>query len=467
MTSSAISPNVTTRLNEIVGAANVASDFAQLATYEIDRKLPAAAVRPATSEEVAEIVKFAAAEKLALVPTGARTKLGIGYAPTRYDLALDMTRLNKVIAYDPGDLTLSVEAGIPLAKLAQVLAEHRQFLPLALPFSAHTTVGGAIASGVDSPLRQFYGTARDFLLGMEFVTGEGISAKSGGRVVKNVAGYDIHKLMIGALGTLGVITRLNFKTFPTPLERRGYVARFLSAEHALDSCHRFAQSPLTPLSMEIFSPQAADLFASPAAQRVAETPLPKHTFETGEWTVAVTYAGNEKVMARFMAELGHSTNPINIRGLTLFTEETLPPAWNRQREFIPIALASSPATTIVKMSVLPTRMKDALAAARQAAETNDLRWAAMARALGIIYFAILPSDHTDQHRQRVANVTSAMQQACAKLAGHTTIPWCPAEWKSALQVWGPPRQDFPQMQKVKAVFDPQNILSPGRFVGGI
>jgi glycolate oxidase FAD binding subunit len=108
MTSSAISPSVTSRLAEIVGAANVASDFAQLATYEIDRKVPAAAVRPATSEEVAEIVKFAASEKLALVPTGARTKLGIGYAPSRYDLALDMTRLNKVIAYDPGDLTLSV-----------------------------------------------------------------------------------------------------------------------------------------------------------------------------------------------------------------------------------------------------------------------------------------------------------------------------------------------------------------------
>ncbi len=125
-----------------------------------------------------------------------------------------MTRLNKVIAYDPGDLTLSVEAGVPLAKLAQVLAEHRQFLPLAVPFVNRTTIGGLIASGVDSPLRQFYGTARDFLLGMEFVTGEGVAAKSGGRVVKNVTGYDIHKLMIGALGTLGVITRVNFKTFP-------------------------------------------------------------------------------------------------------------------------------------------------------------------------------------------------------------------------------------------------------------
>jgi len=463
MNAPAISPSVTTRLNEIVGAANVASDFAQLAAYEIDRKLPAAAVRPATSEEVAEIVKFAAAEKLALVPTGARTKLGIGYAPTSYDLALDMTRLNKVIAYDPGDLTLSVEAGVPLTKIAQLLAEHRQFLPLALPFSAHSTVGGAIASGVDSPLRQFYGTARDFLLGLEFVTGEGIAAKSGGRVVKNVTGYDIHKLMIGALGTLGVMTRINFKTFPTPLDRRGYVARFLSAEHAFDSCHRFAQSPVAPLSMEIFSPQVAELFASPAAQRVAEAPLPKNVFESGEWAVAVTYAGNEKVMARFVAELARTCKPIDIRGMTLFTEQDLPTVWNRQREFIPIALASSPATTIVKMSVLPTRMKDALAAARQATETNDLRWAAMAQALGIIYFAILPSDHTEECRQRVANVANATQEACAKLAGHATIPWAPAEWKSALKIWGPQRPDFPQMQKVKAVFDPQNILSPGRF----
>jgi glycolate oxidase FAD binding subunit len=463
MNASAISATVTTRLNEIVGPTNVASDFAQLATYEIDRKLPAAAVRPATSEEVAEIVKFAASEKLALVATGARTKLGIGYAPSRYDLALDLTRLNKVIAYDPGDLTLSVEAGVPLAKIAQLLGEHRQFLPLALPFSAHTTVGGAIASGVDSPLRQFYGTARDFLLGMEFVTGEGVAAKSGGRVVKNVTGYDIHKLMIGALGTLGVITRVNFKTFPMPLDRRGYVVRFLSAEHAFDSCQRFAQSPLAPLSMEIFSPQVADLFASPAASRVAESPLPKHIFESGEWAVAVTYSGNEKVMARFVAELARTSKPIDVRGITLFTEQDLPPAWHRQREFIPIALASSPATTIVKMSVLPTRIKDALAAARQAAGNDDLRWAVMARALGIIYFAILPSEHNDEHRQRVANATSAIQEACAKLAGHATIPWAPAEWKTTLQIWGPPRPDFAQMQKVKSVFDPQKILSPGRF----
>jgi len=462
MNASAISASVTTRLNEIVGAGNVASDFAQLASYEIDRRLPAAAVRPASSEEVAEIVKFAAAEKLALVATGARTKLGIGYAPTRYDLALDMARINKVIAYDPGDLTLSVEAGVPFAKLAQLLAEHHQFLPLAVPFAARTTVGGAIASGVDSPLRQFYGTARDFLLGMEFVTGEGVAAKSGGRVVKNVTGYDIHKLMIGALGTLGVITRVNFKTFPMPLGSRGFVARFANAESAVDMRQRIAQSALTPLTLEILSPLVAELFDSDAASRYERAPMPPNVLSSSEWALSTGYAGNDGALDRIAKDLQRMAEQSGATGFTVLAEN-LPPAWTRKCEFIPIALASSPATTIVKISVLHTHMKDALAASSQAAETNDLRWAAMARGLGIIYFAVLPSEHSDEHRQRVANATTAIQEACAKLAGHATIPWAPAEWKGALQIWGPQRPDFPQMQKVKAVFDPQNILSPGRF----
>jgi glycolate oxidase FAD binding subunit len=462
MTSSAISPSVTSRLAEIVGAANVASDFAQLATYEIDRKLPAAAVRPGTSEEVAEIVKFAASEKLALVPTGARTKLGIGYAPSRYDLALDMTRLNKVIAYDPGDLTLSVEAGVPLAKLAQVLAEHRQFLPLPVPFVNRTTIGGLIASGVDSPLRQFYGTARDFLLGMEYVTGEGVATKSGGRVVKNVTGYDIHKLMIGALGTLGVITRANFKTFPMPLASRGFIARFATAKNALDMRQRIAQSALTPLTMEILSPRVAELFASDAATRYERAAMPANVISNTEWAFTTGYAGNEAVLERYAKDLQRIARECGTTGVSILAEN-LSPAWAREREFIPIALASSPATTIVKMSVLPMRMTDALASAQKTAESNNLLWAAMARGLGIIYFAILPSDHTEECRQRVATAASTIQEACAKLAGHATIPWAPAEWKTTLQIWSPPRPDFAQMQKVKSVFDPQKILSPGRF----
>ena len=163
-----------------------------------------------------KIVKFALSEKLAVVASGARTKLGMGMPPRQYDLAVDMTRLARVTAYDPQDLTLGVESGISLREITNLLAEHRQFLPLAVPFADRATVGGTVAPGVDGPLRQFYGTARDYVLGMEFVTGEGVLAKSGGRVVKNVSGYDIHKVMIGALGTLGNHHESKLPHFPAP-----------------------------------------------------------------------------------------------------------------------------------------------------------------------------------------------------------------------------------------------------------
>ncbi len=222
-------------------------------------------------------MKFAAAEKLAIVATGARTKLNIGLPPRQYDVALDMTRLDRIISYDPGDLTLSVEAGIPLRKLQSALSEHRQFLPLAVPFMNRATVGGTIASGIDSPLRQLYGTARDYVLGMEFVTGDGIPAKSGGRVVKNVTGYDIHKLMIGALGTLGVITKINFRTFPQPHSSRGFVALFSTSAQAVDMRHLIAQSPLRPLTIELFSPGVADLFSSEVRDANDERPNASRT----------------------------------------------------------------------------------------------------------------------------------------------------------------------------------------------
>ena len=203
-----------TRLEEIAGGAYVVTDAAEIAAREVCGVRPAVVVRPADAAQIAEILRFAAAEKLAVIPTGGCTKLGIGSPPARYDIALDLSRMNRVLAYDPHDLTLGVEPGVRIEDLLRTLAEKKQFLPLAVPFSDRATIGGIVAANSSSPLRHAYGAVRDFCLGMEFVTGEGTQAKSGGRVVKNVTGYDLHKLLIGSLGTLAVITRVNFRTFP-------------------------------------------------------------------------------------------------------------------------------------------------------------------------------------------------------------------------------------------------------------
>jgi glycolate oxidase FAD binding subunit len=458
--------SASSRLGEIAGYVNVVSDPTQLADYRIGGKTPGAVVRPGSAAEAAEIVKFAAAEKFAIVACGARTKLDMGFAPSRYDLALDMTRMDRVVAYDPGDLTLSVEAGVRLHSLGQMLAEHRQFLPLATPFLAQTTIGGVVASGVDSPLRQFYGTARDYLLGMEFVTGEGVAAKSGGSVVKNVTGYDIHKLMIGSLGTLGVITRVNFKTFPLPMRSHGFVARFATAKRAFDMRNRVARSALTPLTVDILSPGVADLFESEAASRYEPAPMPDGVISRKEWATTIGYAGTEEVLKRYAGDLQRMAEEAGAMGVALL-DENLRPAFNRKREFIPIALETSPAAAIVKISVLPARMAEALEHAVRAAESNSLPWVAMARGAGVIYFALLPAQRDEVTEVRTATATDAILAACAELAGHSTIPWSPAEWKCKLKIWGLPRADFAEMQKLKRAFDPLGVLSPGRFVGGI
>ena len=251
-----------TRLEEIAGGAHVVTDAAEIAAREVCGVRPAVVVRPADAAQIAEILRFAAAEKLAVIPTGGCTKLGIGSPPARYDIALDLSRMNRVLAYDPHDLTLGVEPGVRIEDLLRTLAEKKQFLPLAVPFSDRATIGGIVAANSSSPLRHAYGAVRDFCLGMEFVTGEGAQAKSGGRVVKNVTGYDLHKLLIGSLGTLAVITRVNFRTFPMPQAQGTFVASFSSAEAAFDFCRAVSHSVLTPQMVEVANPGAAALIFS-------------------------------------------------------------------------------------------------------------------------------------------------------------------------------------------------------------
>jgi glycolate oxidase FAD binding subunit len=356
---------------------------------------------------------------------------------------------------------------MPLQRLAGVLAGHRQFLPLAVPFLNRATVGGTIASGVDSPLRQFYGTARDYVLGMEFVTGEGAFAKSGGRVVKNVSGYDLHKLLIGAAGTLGVITRINFRTFPLPPATRAFVAVCESGERALDLRRRVAQSPLRPLTVEILSPRAVELLSSDVAARIEPAAMPVDRLAKNQWAFTVSFAGSEKTLERCVRDLNRMAEQSGAAGVAISGEENFPGGFPRQREFIPIALESSAATTIVKLSVLPAQMKDVLSAVATAADASHLACAALARGVGVIYVALLPQTRDEDSRNRVARATGQIFADAAALGGNAAIPFCPAEWKQSLNVFGADRGDFPLMQKLKNVFDPRGIFSPGRCAGGL
>lgn len=189
------------------------------AKFAIGDAVPARAVRPADRDELCEIVRACAREALAIVPWGGGTACGHGDAPERYDVAIDLTALDRVIEYEPGDLTLTAECGVRLATLRERLGDHDQELPLEAPHAAAATLGGVLAANASGPRRLRFGGPRDRILGARFVLGDGTLARTGGKVVKNVAGYGIHRLLCGSRGGLAILVDASLKLAPAPETR--------------------------------------------------------------------------------------------------------------------------------------------------------------------------------------------------------------------------------------------------------
>jgi glycolate oxidase FAD binding subunit len=470
--------DIAARLESITNAPH---DFigGDIQSYAIDGMVPSAVARPVSPEGAAEIIRFAAKDKLAVIPTGARTKLSIGARPTRYDIALDMRALNQIAHYDPADLTVSVDAGMPVAGLNAALYEQKQFLPLLVPYYSQGTLGGAIASGIDSPLRQAYGTARDFLLGAEFIDGTGALVKSGGRVVKNVAGYDLHKLLIGSLGTLGVITRLNFRTFPASIDgSRGFVASFSTHEAALAARDEIAASSLTPLTLDVINPGAAKIFAerTPATpeltvfarerQRDAESlPLPGEWLHAREWQLCTAFAGVSEVVSRYVRDLTRVAEQFGATAIAILDDTTRPSIWGRLREALPLFREGNSFATIFKLSILPTHHAKAITILQSVAHAAHLLLALVARASGTLYIAMLPKDATESSAEAISLLALEVFSLGRSLDGRASLLFAPSAIKPALEstLNFRPHSDLTLMRRVKSAFDPANVLAPDRL----
>jgi len=448
-------------LEEIAGANNVVTDAAELAARGVCGMRPSVLVRAADAAQIAEILRFSVREKLAVIPSGGGTKLSIGSPPTRYDIALDLSRMNRVLAYDPQDLTLGVEPGVRIEDLLRILAEQKQFLPLAVPFADRATLGGIVAANSSSPLRHAYGSARDFCLGMEFVTGEGSQAKSGGRVVKNVTGYDLHKLLVGSLGTLAVITRINFRTFPMPPAQGAFVASFSSAQAAYDFCHTASHSVLMPQMMEIADPRAARLlFSGTISLRLGSR----------AWPVILSVAGQPAVVDRYAREYGHMAGAANAEEFVHVDGSAAALLLKQICEFPRLILDAEPSTAIFRVNLAPGAIPSFLAALDALAERNGFDLATLTRAAGVMYAAFLRKEGREAAADSTARLIKETLHfnTLPEAHAHAMLEWCPAEVKRlAGDVWGPARQDFPLMQQVKNAFDPHHVLSPGRFAAGI
>jgi glycolate oxidase FAD binding subunit len=335
-------------------------------------------------------------------------------------VVLDTTRLSGVVDHAAGDLIAVVRAGTPLAVLQQELSTAEQQLALDVPM-AGATVGGVIAANISGPRRLLYGTVRDLLIGVTFVRADGVVARAGGRVVKNVAGYDFGKLLAGSFGSLGVLTRATFRLHPLPSARRVVTVRAEDAAGAARITAAVLGSQLVASAVEVDQP--------------ADGPL----------EVAVLLEGVEAGVG------GRSAATVELTGGVEGPE----PSWFGRYPF-------SAGDVALKVSCTITRVGPVLAAARRAADELGVALSVRGSAMGALY-AGLPAD---TEPAVVADVLARLRTVAGPEGGSVVLLAAPAAVRNAVDAWGPvPGLEL--MRRLKRELDPAGRLSPGRFVGGI
>jgi glycolate oxidase FAD binding subunit len=375
---------------------------------------------PQTPEELAEALHRAAQHERTITLQGCGSKRLMAGPVETADEEVSTVALNRVLQYEPHDLTISVEAGLPWAELTRLLAANRQIVPLDPPFAAQSTVGGVIAANSSGPRRRLYGTARDVVIGMRFATLEGKLVQSGGMVVKNVAGLDMAKLMIGSFGTLAAIAIVNFKLIPAPEVERSFLMGFDSLDLAVDARNRILAGALQPAALDLLNPPAGATLGNRA------------------WLLALRAGGNAAAVDRYEHELAEMSAGVALENSR---QETL---WRHVEEFTPNFLRKHSDGAVVRVSCTLKELKEVMA---------SFDGPALARAgSGVCY------GYFEESAAAAGWVTEAVRHGWK-----TVIEFSPEERKHSLGLWPAPGGDFEIMRRVKHLFDPSNVLNRGRL----
>ena len=403
-----------------------------------DGKRAIAHDRPHSVAELREIVASRAAEGFAIYPQGGRTALDYGGIPRRPGVALETTALDNVIDYPAADMTVTVSAGITLAKLQSVLALEGQFLPLDAPFPARATLGGIYATNSSGPRKFGWGRPRDLIIGVSFVTSDGKEIKGGGRVVKNVAGYDFPKLITGSMGTLGILTQMTLKTRPKPGASALVAASFVEMDAIRNAVANLNTSATRPVAIEILNQSASR----------AITPF----IGEGPWQLVVGFEDNLAAVnwqvEKLIEELKQSRSDC-----VVFEGMNSHNLWQSLSDFAALESAGSTSfiATLPRSKALPFAM-----------ELDAECWSVKVQPASgtVVAHSIL-----DLPEEIALATIPFLRNQAVEAGGGLVVSKCPTAWKERIKVWGEPRGDWAVMERIKAALDPAGVLNPGRFVG--
>jgi glycolate oxidase FAD binding subunit len=386
-------------------------------------------LEPGDAKAVAEMLRSANGQRLPLLTRGGGTKLGA--AERSAGMILSTKRLIAPVDHQAGDLVATIPAGRSLKEANEVLMRERQWLPLDPPYGDRATIGGIVAANDSGPRRHRHGAPRDLIIGIEMTLASGDSVKAGGRVVKNVAGYDLMRLLCGSFGSLAVITSATFKLAPLPQASRTLVAEVATTRVAGDLLTAISEAPVAPSAVELEAPLVRLLvrFEGTAHACDAQT----------------------QIVSRLLNQHGATG--------TVFQDDAESTVW-RQHELSVFGERSDGDRAILKISVLPSNVTAVLDRVAQA--PDGIEWRLTGRAgLGVVYVAL--SGHASQQVEAIARLRAAV----AGLGGTATVAAAPATVSSHIDKWGDVGDAAPLMRLVKAQFDPNGILNPGGGPGGI
>jgi len=450
------------RLRTIVGAPNVLTGV-ELSPYVVEGRTPDAAVFPGSVEEVSAVIALVGEFGLPVIPWGGGTAASVGLPSARAGLVLGLRRLNRLVEHEPGDLTVTVEAGTTVGELQAALRGRGQWLSLDPADAERATIGGVLATNASGPRRHLYGTARDLLIGVTVVTAEGAIVKGGGKVVKNVAGYDLPKLFVGSYGTLGVIVEATFKLRPRPDDERLMCVGFDRLKDAGAAVRALMASDLIPSAVELLDGTAAfggggtGGALGPGPTLAGAAPAPP----TPGAVLVVGFDGLGEQVEWQCAELTRLTAQLGGHHPRALASEVWPRLALGARAAFPVV------TAVMAFGVLPTQVAELMEQGASAARARGLgtAWAAHA-GVGAVS-AALATGHEPSEPAPIAAILAEWREIARAGGGHATLEWAPLAVKSQVPVWDDPGAAGRIMQRIKAELDPKNVLNPGRFVAGI
>ncbi len=410
------------------------------------------AVYPESEAQIQEIMRWAWDQRAAVVPQGGATKDACGNVPARADLILSLQRHSGVIRHSAEDLTVSMLAGTTLRQLQAKLAEAGQFLPLESPGDDRATVGGLVAANVSGSRRALYGSARDYLIASRLVYADGKLIRTGAKVVKNVAGYDMNKLLVGSMGTLGVLSELTFKVRPLPPFSAALVLTGGTGEKLRLFQQRILESQLELAAFDLLSPRWAARLGL-----ISETPVWVLAFEDVESAVqgqldAVKQHCTDAGLSVLQELVGSEQTTAYYRGML----ELIPDSSIQPEERLVVSL---------KMMSLFTDVPQILEQAEAYADQASIPLLCSGGALTGISRAVVDTEW--EQLEQVTAWIKRVQQLLSGLDGRSVVDFAPKRIKGAISVWGEGAFEQTIMKGVKRAADPYDILNPGRFVGGI